>query len=66
MSRAENALPVLIICQSISRRMFTTQRHAEMRDGGGESSRIDNDIRPNEITWTEFRVPEFKDGLAYG
>lgn len=46
MNRAANALHVLIICQSILRRMFTTRRHAEMRDGGGESSTIDNDIRP--------------------
>lgn len=44
-SRVANALRVLIICQSILRRMYIIQRHAEMRDGGGESSTIDNDIR---------------------
>lgn len=46
-NRVANALHALIIYQSILRRMFTIRRHAEMRDGGGESSTIDNDIRLN-------------------
>lgn len=44
-----NALHVLITYQSILQRMFIIQRPAEMRDGGDESSKIDNVIRQNRL-----------------
>lgn len=57
-NRVENALPVLIIYRSILRRMFIIRRHAEMRDGGGESSTIDNNIRQIlTCVMTEFQQP---------